>query len=137
MGRHFRVASIIGFCYGHRLLEYEGKCAHLHGHNAQVEVILQAPELDERGMVADFSDLGGTLERWIGANLDHRMILRHDDPLVAVLEGVGEPIFRTDGNPTAEELARLLFRTARDLGLPVAEVRLWETPDSVASYVED
>ena len=29
----YRVTVQIHFCYGHRLLDYEGACAHPHGHN--------------------------------------------------------------------------------------------------------
>ena len=29
----YRVYKDIHFCYGHRLLDYDGKCAHPHGHN--------------------------------------------------------------------------------------------------------
>jgi 6-pyruvoyltetrahydropterin/6-carboxytetrahydropterin synthase len=37
-------------------------------------------------------------------------------------------------NPTAENIAKLIFNYARSQGLPVVEVRLWETPTSYASY---
>ncbi len=37
------------FCYGHRLLNYDGKCKHLHGHNGRVIISLEAPTLDNRG----------------------------------------------------------------------------------------
>ena len=29
------VTRELRFCYGHRLLEYAGKCRHLHGHNGR------------------------------------------------------------------------------------------------------
>ena len=53
----FQVTREIDFCYGHRLLNYEGKCKHLHGHNGRVVITLEASELDERGMVIDFSEI--------------------------------------------------------------------------------
>ena len=34
----FRVTVQIHFCYGHRLLDYDGACAHPHGHNGLVEI---------------------------------------------------------------------------------------------------
>lgn len=130
----FRIQRNIDFCYGHRLPEDPGKCGHLHGHNARAEIILEAAELDGRDMVADFSDVDRAMKTWIDENLDHRMLLRRDDPLVKLLQGAGEPVFLMDANPTAEAIARLLFVTARELGLPAVEVRLWETPDSLAVY---
>ena len=34
----FKVTKQIEFCYGHRLLNYDGKCKHLHGHNGLLEI---------------------------------------------------------------------------------------------------
>ena len=34
----YLVTKRIEFCYGHRLLDYDGICKHPHGHNAIVEV---------------------------------------------------------------------------------------------------
>ena len=42
----FRVTREITFCYGHRLLNYDGKCRHLHGHNGRADQTLEAPPLD-------------------------------------------------------------------------------------------
>jgi 6-pyruvoyltetrahydropterin/6-carboxytetrahydropterin synthase len=124
----------VDFCYGHRLLRYKGKCAHLHGHNGRVEIEVAAPSLNEQSMVADFSDIGRIVREWIDQNLDHRMLLHKDDPLVAVLRKHDEPLFLMESDPTAEAIARAIFEYALSQGLRVSEVRLWETPDSVASY---
>jgi 6-pyruvoyltetrahydropterin/6-carboxytetrahydropterin synthase len=130
----FRIQRNIEFCYGHRLPGDPGKCGHLHGHNARAEVVLEASQLDGRDMVADFADVDRMMKTWIDENLDHRMLLQRDDPLVEILRGAGEPVFLMDANPTAEIIARLLFETARELGLPAVEVRIWETQDSLAVY---
>ena len=62
------------------------------------------------------------------------MILRADDPLTKVLQEMGEPIYVLDSNPTVERIARLIFDVARDQGLPVARITVWETPTSWATY---
>jgi 6-pyruvoyltetrahydropterin/6-carboxytetrahydropterin synthase len=130
----FRVTREINFCYGHRLLHYAGKCRHLHGHNGRVLVTIETSQLDDRGMVLDFSEIKRALSQWIDAALDHRMILHRDDPAAAALVQLGEPVFLMDTNPTAENLARLIFKEAARQGFPVVEVRLWETPRSYATY---
>ena len=130
----FRVTVQIHFCYGHRLLDYEGACAHPHGHNGLVEIELEATELDRRGMVVDFGDVKRDIKRWIDERLDHQMLLRKDDPLVVWLEEQGEPHYLMDENPTAENIAREIFRHAKEGGFPVSAVRLWETPTSFATY---
>jgi 6-pyruvoyltetrahydropterin/6-carboxytetrahydropterin synthase len=130
----YRVTREIAFCYGHRLLEYEGKCRHLHGHNGKAVVVLEAPALDARGMLVDFTDIKRHVQRWIDENLDHNLLLRRDDPLLPLLTDRGERVFVMDANPTAENIARLIFDTARRAGLPVAEVTLWETDNCCATY---
>jgi 6-pyruvoyltetrahydropterin/6-carboxytetrahydropterin synthase len=40
-------------------------------------------------------------------------------------------------NPTAENIARLIFDYAKSRRLPVASVRLWETVNSHADYGQD
>ena len=130
----YRVTEIIDFCYGHRLLNYQGKCAHLHGHNGRAEIVLAAPALNAQSMVADFSDIARIVKGWIDQNLDHRMLLHRDDPLVPILRRADEPVFLMDADPTAEAIARLIYEYAVAQGLQVGEVRLWETDTSVASY---
>ena len=133
----YRVTKCIEFCYGHRLIHYEGKCRRLHGHNGRVEIEIQGESLDRRGMLTDFSDIKRLMKQWIDENLDHRMILKADDPLAGVLRERGEPVYAIADNPTAEAIARLIYLKARELGLPVSRVRMWETSDSYAAFSEE
>jgi len=132
--QRFQVTKVIEFSYGHRLLNHDGKCRYLHGHNGMVEVDLGAESLDSMGMVIDFSRVSEVVKAWIDANLDHRMLLRRDDPMTPVLQQAGEPVFTMEENPTAENIAKLIWLAARDAGLQVTEVRLWETATSRAAY---
>ena len=130
----YSVTKRIDFCYGHRLLDYDGVCRHPHGHNAVAELEIRSDVLDARNMVMDFSDIKRAIKTWVNRELDHKMILRKDDPLVSVLTGMGEPVFVVDSNPTAERIARLIHEVAREHGLPVSRVTVWETPTSWAAY---
>jgi 6-pyruvoyltetrahydropterin/6-carboxytetrahydropterin synthase len=130
----FTVSREIDFCYGHRLLDYPGKCRHLHGHNGRVVISFETSGLDEHGMVIDFSEIKRVVNGWIDENLDHRMILCRTDPAVSALQSLGEPLYLIDANPTAENIAKLIFEVARQQGLPVVDVRLWETPNCCAQY---
>jgi 6-pyruvoyltetrahydropterin/6-carboxytetrahydropterin synthase len=130
----YLVTKRIDFCYGHRLLDYDGICKHPHGHNAVVEVDVRTDTLDNRNMVADFSDIKRLVKGWIDRELDHKMILRHDDPLVAPLQALGEPVYILESNPTVERIAKLIYDQARADGLAVTAVRVWETPTSFAEY---
>ena len=130
----YRVTREIRFCYGHRLLNHAGKCRYLHGHNGRAVLVLESARLDNLGMVVDFGRIKQVVKTWIDAHLDHCMILHRDDPALPVLREQGEPVFVMDVNPTAENLARLIYDYAAAQGLPVVEVHLWETEDSFASY---
>jgi 6-pyruvoyltetrahydropterin/6-carboxytetrahydropterin synthase len=130
----FRVSRQIDFCYGHRLLNYDGKCRYLHGHNGRAIITLEGEKLDARGMVLDFTDIKQVVSRWIDENLDHRMLLHREDPIVPVLEKQGEPLYLMDANPTAENIAKLIFEITKQAGFPIVESLLWETPNCFATY---
>ena len=63
-------------------------------------------------MVCDFSDIKRIVKGWIDRELDHKMVLRHDDPLVEPLKALGEPMFLVDSNPDgrADRAADLRLR---------------------------
>ena len=130
----YKVMKTVSFCYGHRLLNYQGKCQYLHGHNADAVITLESESLDGRGMVADFTDIKSVVKEWLDNELDHTLLLSREDPLLPLLEAAGERVFVMDDNPTAENIARLIFEFVAQQGFPVIEVSLWETGTSCASY---
>jgi len=132
--RHVLSLQRIEFCYGHRLMDYGGVCRHPHGHNATAEIEIRTDTLDERNMVADFSDIKRIVKDWIDREFDHKMILRHDDPLVKPLQQLGEPVFLASANPTVEHIAKLIFDFVKSRGFDVVSVRVWETPSSCAAF---
>jgi 6-pyruvoyltetrahydropterin/6-carboxytetrahydropterin synthase len=132
----YSVTKEIFFCYGHRLLKYEGACRHLHGHNARVEIELQREKLDSLGMVVDFGEIRSILKRWIDKTLDHTMLLAKGDPLIPILKEKKERFLQMEVNPTAEAIARFIFDHAKQQHLPVSRVTLWETESSYATYRE-
>jgi len=132
----YRVVREVKFCFGHRLVGYEGKCSRLHGHNARAFFAVEAGRLNRAGMATDFAHIKRTVKRWIDQNLDHKCILSADDPLRRRLEAMAEPHFTLDANPTTENIARLLFEKARLLGVPVVETTVWENDANVAVYSE-
>ena len=133
----YRVSKSVSFCYGHRLLNYQGKCQHLHGHNARAVIMLQSQTLDERGMVEDFSDLKRLVWEWLDSEIDHTLLLHKDDPILPLLQGSGERVRVTQENPTAEVIAKMIYEYVAAKGFPVTDVTLWETETSYASYSSD
>jgi 6-pyruvoyltetrahydropterin/6-carboxytetrahydropterin synthase len=85
-------------------------------------------------MLVDFGEIKDKVQRWIDENLDHTMLLCRDDPILPLLRDRGERVFVMDDNPTAENIARLIYEHAVGTGLPVIEVTLWETERCYAAY---
>jgi 6-pyruvoyltetrahydropterin/6-carboxytetrahydropterin synthase len=132
----YQVIRELHFCYGHRIVGHAGKCGNLHGHNAKVQLVLQSEEVNELGMVVDFAEIKQKVGSWIETDLDHKMILAKNDPLLPALSELGVKILPTENAPTAENMARLVFEQAKQLGLPVIEVRFFEGPFSQAVWKE-
>jgi 6-pyruvoyltetrahydropterin/6-carboxytetrahydropterin synthase len=130
----YRVSKSVSFCYGHRLLNYQGKCQHLHGHNARAVITLVQDTLDDRGMVEDFSELKRLLWEWLESEIDHTLLLHKDDPILPLLQDSGERVRVTEENPTAEVIARMIYEYVAAKDFPVTDVTLWETETSYASY---
>lgn len=132
----FEVVREISFCYGHRLLNYNGKCKHLHGHNGLAIIKLAKTNLNELGMVIDFADIKTHVSNWIDQTLDHKLILCKDDPLLPSLQALNETVYVMEVNPTAENIAKLIFDYVKSKKLPITEVTLWETTTCYATYKE-
>lgn len=122
---------------GHRLMRHEGKCRHYHGHRYVFDVTVEAGKLDKVGRVVDFSEVKRLVGGWLDENLDHGMILQHDDSMVDVLKMHGQKLFAMEHAPTAENLSKLVYEQAVRLlkaPLRVVRVRCWETPNCYADY---
>ena len=99
------------------LLNYDGKCKYLHGHNGRAVIVLEGESLDDRGMLLDFSDIKRVVSRWIDDQLDHRMLLHRDDPVVPVLREMGEPSLLARPKPHGREYRQADFRVHGGAGL--------------------
>ena len=108
----------------HFLVNYQGKCEHLHGHRYVVEAAVQSAELNEAGIAFDFVDLKREL-RALADYLDHTLL--NDLP---EFDGV---------ETSAENQARFFYDRLKDR-LPAAQAegllytRVWETPTQWAQY---
>lgn len=121
----FQVSVEETFSAGHALRGYKGKCENVHGHNYRVQITLEGPELDNIGLLVDFTHIKKVMRDLI-ARLDHQFI----NDL--------EP-FRTV-NPSAENIAKYFFeQLSQQLkgmapGAMVKDVVIWETDTARARY---
>ena len=109
----------------HRLFGYDGPCESLHGHNYRIEVAYTGRELDQFGMLVDFTDIKKAFHAVL-ETLDHTYL----NDL---------PPFR-DLSPSAENIAAYVYhelaRTPFDRAT-LAHVSVWETPTQVATFRPD
>lgn len=66
----YEVRVEAGFSAAHFLRDYNGKCENLHGHNYKVFAHVRGKNLNEGGMLLDFSKLKSALKKICGT-LDH------------------------------------------------------------------
>lgn len=119
------------FSAAHFLRDYNGKCEQLHGHNYKVFAHVRGKQLDEGGMLLDFSKLKSALKNICGA-LDHTNL---------------NDIEFFNQNPSAERIAFFVYeKLAAELkaegivadektgGAYVHSVDVFETETSRATY---
>lgn len=131
------------FDASHFLTDYHGKCENLHGHRWRVVAYLETPGLQTEGtckdMVVDFGEFKAAL-RGLTERLDHRFLIEEGslgEDTLACLEWEGFSLFAMPFRTTAENLAKWFFDQLAELGLPVAQVDVYETPNNCAFYRKD
>lgn len=110
------------FDAAHNLVDYKGKCEHLHGHTYKLEVTLHGePAL--QGMIIDFGDLKAIVNELVIDKLDHHYL--NDIVPQSTAENIIFWIWEQLSEPLSGEHYRLY------------EIKLWETETSYITYRED
>lgn len=117
----YRVALQVHFDAAHHLNNYSGKCSRTHGHRWIVEVCFISSKVDDTGMVMDFT----VIKRKLNAILD-----MFDHYYLNL-----QPDF-AQLNPTAENIAKLIWDKLTKKWKGVEYVRIYESPDAWAEYYE-
>lgn len=115
----YTIAKTFSFSASHVIggLPPEHPCSRLHGHNYEVEVILQAAALDNVGFVRDYRELSA-LKEFLDATVDHNHlngVLGHD-------------------KTTAEALSKWVYDWCKGRWPEVIAVRVCESPRTWAEY---
>lgn len=98
------------------LPRHPGRCRRLHGHGYELRVTVRGAVDPASGMVMDFGDLQGIVREHVLERLDHA----HLNDIMA--------------NPTAEEIARWIWKALSPVLVGLEEVELFETPDCAVVY---
>ncbi len=121
----YRLKICTSFSSAHNLVNYQGDCENLHGHNWKIEVSVTATELDKSGLGIDFKILKSETNSLL-KSLDHKY-LNELEP------------FR-NLSPSSENIARFLYYelSARlnSSNVKVDSITVWESDAASASYYE-
>lgn len=122
----YRLMIKTSFAAAHNLINYQGDCENLHGHNWRVEVVVAAKELDKAGLGIDFKILKKQTNLLLD-ELDHKYL----NDLTP---------FKSE-SPSSENISRYLFerlsKTLNNENISVERVNVWESENACASYSLD
>ena len=117
----FEVTIERQFCASHHLLNYNGACERLHGHNYVVRLTAVTHTLDEAGLAVDFKTMKQALEPWLN-QLEHSHL--NDNPLLQV------------HSPSSQRIVMVLYTLIKPALPQLVRVAIAETPNQWAVYYE-
>ena len=129
----FEVRITDDFAAAHFLRDYNGKCENLHGHNKKVYVHVEGNELDEGGMLLDFTLLKTALKEVL-SKIDHTNL---------------NDIAIFDQNPSAERIAVYIYKNmlkvlsekgldlSKNSNRRISKVDVFETDKNRARYIPE
>lgn len=138
-----RVTRRLEFDAGHRILNHDSQCRHLHGHRYVIEItlsgaIIETEGASNQGMVMDFSEIKTIAQRSLVDAWDHAFLAwKGDRQVLQFLDSLpGHKTVVLERPPTAENLALAAFRILGDAyqdqygnHLRLERVRIFETPN--------
>ena len=119
----YHLTILTHFAAAHNLLNYQGDCENLHGHNWKVEVTVNTENLDKAGLGIDFKILKKHTKE-IMNYLDHKYLNDLD-----AFAGI---------SPSSEHISRFVYdRLAESLAeydVSLEKITVWESDNAYATY---
>jgi len=140
----YRIVKEFTFAMGHRLSRHGGACKNIHGHNYTVLVGLKSEQLNDKGMIMDFSDLKHVVKRFLDS-MDHALMLsKRDEKIAEKMKEIipSSKILIVPYEPTAENMAKDIFQHVGEIlktmwYVDIDYVTVFETDTSSATYSSD
>ena len=110
------------FSAAHHLLNYNGKCENMHGHNWLVEAFVSGTELEKSNILVDYKVIKSNLKEVLDY-LDHKDINELPE-----FKGI---------SPSSEVLAKFIYEKMKERIPLMSKVSVWETSTSCANYWEE
>lgn len=139
------VTKEMTFDAGHILEKHDGKCKNLHGHTYRLRVSVTGPLIDggaKEGMVIDFTDLKALINDYVMDKYDHAFIAKGDENALKFAMASGYKYHILGVRTTVENLAPTIHKELQaaleqryaKYVCWVSEVKIWETPNSSATF---
>ncbi len=138
----YHLAKEFKFAMGHRLSKHMGLCKNFHGHNYTVGVGVRSNQLNDNGMVMDFSHLKAVVSGFLDS-MDHAFMLNENDAefINSIKQIMPEmKLIRVPFEPTAENMAREIYEhiqiTLEKMypNVKMEYVTVYETDSSSVTY---
>ncbi len=109
------ITKIFTFDSAHKLNNYPGNCANLHGHTWTMHISVKG-EVDSNGFVIDFRDLNKIVNDCVISKLDHKYL----NDIIS--------------QPTAENICTWAWQQLKDKLIGLEEIKLYETANSYCVF---
>ena len=117
----FELKAQMYFAAAHHLLNYNGECENMHGHNWLVEAFVTGDTLNESKILVDYKVLKKELKSVLDL-LDHKDLNKL-------------PYFK-DISPSSEIISQFIYKKLKEKISIVSKISVWETSTSCCSYFE-
>jgi len=136
-----RISKEFTFEMAHALFSYDGKCAGLHGHSYHLTVTVTGRVNNDaantrQGMVMDFSELKGIVNRHVVDVFDHAVVLNSKDPLSQQIISSPTKVLITHYQPTSENLLADFAERILAALPPPAKLHSLKLRETATSYAE-
>ncbi|MCX7881772.1 MAG: 6-carboxytetrahydropterin synthase QueD [Brevinematales bacterium] len=117
----YRLIKEFTFDAAHNLINYKGKCEHLHGHTYRLQVTVEGEKDEATGMVCDFQELKDLVHTHVIEKVDHAYL--NDIVTLSTAENL------------VQWMASRLIPPLQEKKLRLVRLVLWETPGSAVELV--
>ena len=121
----YHLTIITHFAAAHNLLNYQGDCENLHGHNWKVEVTVKTEDLDKAGLGIDFKVIKKHTKELMNYR-DHKYLTDLD-----AFNGI---------SPSSEHISKFIYdRLVDDLAeyaVSLEKITVWESDNAYATYTQ-
>jgi 6-pyruvoyltetrahydropterin/6-carboxytetrahydropterin synthase len=119
----YHLTILTHFAAAHNLLNYQGDCENLHGHNWKVEVTVNTENLDKAGLGIDFKILKKHTKE-IMNYLDHKYLNDLD-----AFNGI---------SPSSEHISKFIYdqlaESLAEYDVSLEKITVWESDNAYATY---